>query len=446
MIRLDDDNARPFLNDDALRELRPSTLDAHRAVLDKTGAGSDLLGWRDLLLEPNDALLEDIETTAAQLRRNADVLLCLGIGGSYLGARAVLEALTPYFSDEETRVAPPDDHPHSEDFQQHDLETEVLFAGHQMSGPYLRQLLDSLEGRSVYVNVISKSGTTLETALAFRFVRRWMEEHFEAADDRIIVTTDPSEGALNELRAEKGYKKYAIPRDVGGRFSVLTPVGLFPIAAAGIDVRSLFYGARSEAERLDADADAHSPALRYAALRHALLKAGYDVEVLASFAPRLGRFGAWWQQLFGESEGKEGTGLYPSTVQYSTDLHSLGQYMQEGQRLVTETFLIADEPPKDDLTVPEDAANLDGLNYLAGCSYHHVNRRAYEGTAKAHTEGGVPNVTIRMDRIGPEALGEAIYFFEHAVAVSGYLLGVNPFDQPGVEAYKTAMFDLLGRP
>ncbi|MEM9666149.1 MAG: glucose-6-phosphate isomerase [Bacteroidota bacterium] len=429
MLRLDARNTHAFLADDALAKLQPTTLDAHRAVLDASGAGAEYLGWRDLLLDPNDALLEDLTSTATRIRNHADVLVCLGIGGSYLGARAVIDALTPYFPPGEPEGRGP----------------EIVFGGHHMSGAYVRQLLAHLEGKSVYVNVISKSGTTLETALAFRLVRDWMEAHFDDAKDRIIVTTDPERGALNALRQEKPYKKYVIPPSVGGRFSVLTPVGLLPIAVAGIDIRSLFYGAVQACQDLHTPAPVDHPALTYAALRTGLLQAGYQIEVLATFEPRLNGFGGWWQQLYGESEGKEHKGLFPAVVQYSTDLHSLGQYMQEGQRILMETFLMVEEDGGD-LLVPSTAANLDGLNYLAGQTYTHVNRQAYEGTAKAHTEGGVPNLTLWLGAVNPSTVGEVIYFFEHAVAVSGYLLEVNPFNQPGVEAYKQEMFRLLGRP
>lgn len=448
MIRLDDQNTLSFLEDYALGALEPRVQRAHEAIVDGTGAGSEMLGWRTLLLDPNDALLEDIESTAAHIRRHADVLLCIGIGGSYLGARAVIEALTPYFRRPPTPVHKLEGAPEIDEVVDPERTPEILFAGHHLSGAYLRELLDYLEGKSVYVNVISKSGTTLESALAFRFVRRWLEEHFGDADRRIIVTTDPSEGALNRLQRERGYKKYAIPRDVGGRFSVLTPVGLLPIAAAGIDIRSLFYGAVSACEDLESTADRHvldADALRYAALRYLLLREGYTIETLAAFEPRLSGLGAWWQQLFGESEGKEHTGLYPATVQYSTDLHSLGQYMQEGKRTVIETFLMA-EDDGGDLSIPETEADLDGLDYLTGRTMSDVTRKAYEGTAEAHTEGGVPNMTLWVDRINSGTVGELLYFFEHAVAVSGYLLEINPFNQPGVEAYKSAMFRLLGRP
>ncbi len=441
MLRFDADAALPFLEDGALARLRPRVEAAHLAVLGKTGAGSEYLGWRDLLLAPNDALLEDLAATAAAIRQDADVLVCIGIGGSYLGAQAVIQALTPYF-----RTAPEraDAGTAPELFEADPGRTpEILFAGHHMSGAYLRELLAYLEGKSVHVNVISKSGTTLEPALAFRFVRQWLEARFEDADRRIVVTTDAEKGALNQLQAGHGYKKYVIPDDVGGRFSVLTPVGLLPIAVAGVDVRTLFYGAVEACERLSEAAD--NPALDYAAIRYLLHEQRYAVEAFAVFEPRLSGIGAWWQQLFGESEGKCHKGLYPAAVQYSTDLHSLGQYMQEGRRILVETFLMA-EQDGGDLAVPASDANLDGLDYLTGKTVRHVNRKAYEGTASAHAQGGVPNTTLWLDRIAPGAVGELIYFFEHAVAVSGYLLGVNPFDQPGVEAYKKEMFRLLGKP
>jgi glucose-6-phosphate isomerase len=440
MIRLDTDDARSFLDPEILDALRPQADAAHQALLDKSGAGSDMLGWRDMLLDPDDALLEDIEQTAARLRRDADVLLCLGIGGSYLGAQAVIRALTPYVRTPQD-AAPTEANPDAQSAAPNQPPA-IHFAGHHTSGAYLRELLDGLEGQSVYVNVISKSGTTLETALAFRLVRDWMESRFDDADARIIVTTDPETGALNTLREDRGYKKYVIPRDVGGRFSVLTPVGLLPIAAAGIDIRALFYGAVSMCEDL-ADAEGN-PALAYAMVRYVLVGAGYTVEALAVFEPKLRDIGAWWQQLFGESEGKEGKGLYPSTVQYTTDLHSLGQYMQDGRRTVVETFLML-EDDAGDLEIPSTDEDLDGLNYIAGRTFSDVTMAAYEGTKNAHHSGGVPIMTLWLDVLSPGTLGEMIYFFEHAVAVSGYLLEVNPFNQPGVEAYKKEMYQLLGK-
>ena len=440
MVRLDDHHTQSFLDDGALDDLQPQVEDAHDAVLNKTGTGSDMLGWRDLLLDPDDALLEDIEATADRLRRDADVLLCLGIGGSYLGARAVISALTPYLARQSD--APAADAP---DGQSADPSQppEVRFAGHHTSGAYLQELLDDLEGKSVFVNVISKSGTTLETALSFRVVREWMEEQFDDPSDRTIITTDKEQGALNALHeAHDFYKKYVIPDDVGGRFSVLTPVGLLPIAAAGIDIHSFFYGAVSACEEISADAE--HDALRYAALRYLLLNDGYDVEALAVLEPKLLDIGRWWQQLFGESEGKEGTGLFPTVAQYTTDLHSIGQYMQQGQRNLIETFLMPEDDPGD-LDIPKTEKDVDGLNYVAGKNMADVTHAAYEGTAQAHANGGVPNITIWFDEIAPEPIGELLYFFEHAVAVSGYLLDVNPFNQPGVEDYKSEMYDRLGR-
>lgn len=425
MVRIDDEFVRPYLDETAFESILSAAAEAHQTVLQKSGAGSEYLGWRDLLLDPNDALLQNVADVADEIRREADVLVCIGIGGSYLGAKAVIQALTPYLRGADAPGP------------------EIVFAGHHISGAYVRELLDYIGGRSVYVNVISKSGTTLEPALAFRFVRQFVEDSFDDPERRIIVTTDPQKGALNTLHQERGYRKFAIPPDVGGRFSVLTPVGLLPIAAAGIDIVSLFYGAVAAAEDL---AETHdNDAVRYAALRYAMLQDGKTVDLFSVFEPRLRGIGEWWQQLFGESEGKEGKALFPAVAQYSTDLHSLGQYVQDGKRTLLETFLMV-ENDEGSLPVPHSDDNLDGLNYLQGRTMSDVNRAAYEGTARAHAAGRVPNLTVWLDRISPGAIGETIYFFEHAVAVSGYLIGVNPFDQPGVEAYKNEMFRLLGRP
>ncbi|HCR48371.1 MAG TPA: glucose-6-phosphate isomerase, partial [Rhodothermales bacterium] len=423
MLTLDLSNISPFLPPgQTLSDFQPVLEAAQTALVTKNGAGNNFLGWRDLLTTPNVSLLDEVAAVAAEIRERADVLLCVGIGGSYLGAKAVIDALSPYFK----RSGP-----------------EILFAGHHMSGAYLRELLQSLEGKSVYVNVISKSGTTLEPALAFRFLLDWMDERFADANERIIATTDPASGALNQLRNSRGFRKFVIPPDVGGRFSVLTPVGLLPIAAAGIDVHALFEGARTECERLSTSEN--NPALQYAAVRFWLHEAGYKTDVLSVFEPKLYPIGAWWQQLYGESEGKEGKGLFPVAMQFSTDLHSLGQYMQDGQRVVAETFLMVHDD-QGDISAPLLAGDLDKLNYLVGKPYTEINRKAYEGTRQAHTEGGVPNMTLWMDAITPQTLGELIYFFEHGVAIGGYLLGINPFDQPGVEAYKKEMFRLLGKP
>ncbi|CAM3217237.1 glucose-6-phosphate isomerase [Rhodothermus bifroesti] len=422
MLRYDYAPALAFLEPHDWEAIHPRLEAAQKMLLEHTGPGHEMLGWRELLRKPDDALLEMLDATAAEIREQADVFLCLGIGGSYLGARAVIEALTPSFR----HLAPT---------------PEILFAGHHLSGSYLKALLNYLEGKSVYLNVVSKSGTTLETMLAFRVLRPWMEARFPDASRRILVTTDPAHGRLLEMARTYGYPRFAIPPNVGGRFSVLTAVGLLPIAVAGVDIRSLFYGAVETCERLSNPLD--NPALNYAALRYLLYERGYALELLAVFEPRLSGIGAWWQQLFGESEGKQGKGLYPDTVQYSTDLHSLGQYVQEGRRHLIETFLMVEREP-DPLLVPDTGDDLDGLAYLSGRSFQEINRIAYEGTRKAHAEGGVPVSTIWLEHLSPNALGACLYFFMHAVAISGYLLGVNPFDQPGVEAYKREMYRLLG--
>jgi glucose-6-phosphate isomerase len=422
MLQLDRENLAPFLAEEDYSSLRPRVVAAHRALVEGSGAGSEFLGWRHLLAGSSDSVVAEIRRVASEIRERADVLLCIGIGGSYLGAQAVNSALTPYF-----RTA--GDQP------------EILFAGHHISGPYHQELLEYLEGKSVYVNVISKSGTTLEPAIAFRLMRNWMHRTFKDAARRIIVTTDPERGKLNELRDEFGYRRFVIPPDIGGRFSVLTPVGLLPIAAAGVDVGALVGGAAAMFRQLSSD---DNVALEYAASRYLLHEKGYTTEALAVFEPRLYGMAQWWQQLFGESEGKKHRGLFPVMLQYTTDLHSVGQYLQEGQRRLIETFLIEAEP-QPTLDVPSASGPSDGLEYLEGRDLSFVNRMAFEGTARAHREGGVPNMTITIRRRDPATIGGLIYFFEHAVAVGGYLLGVNPFDQPGVEAYKAAMYRLLGR-
>ena len=426
MIQFDHSGAEPFLDEEAWERLLPRVLAAHHALLEGSGAGSEWLGWRSMLSTPNDALLENIEQTAAEIRRHADVLVCIGIGGSYLGARAVIKATAPYFSS-----APVDDTA--------PRQPEIIFAGHHLSGAYLKDLFSYLDGKSVYVNVISKSGSTLEPSIAFRFLRQLMESRYENASVRIIVTTDAHRGALYEFSKAKGYRTYAIPSDIGGRYSVLTPVGLLPIAAAGVDIRALFYGAVAmQNDLLSPDGNL---ALSYAGIRHSLLTQGYSVEVLALFEPRLSSLGAWWQQLFGESEGKNNTGVFPTVAHYTTDLHSLGQYMQDGRRDLFETFVLIDDDAG--VTISPDAGDLDDLNYLSGKTIDSINRSAYEGTSRAHGVGGVPIMTIRLDSLSAENLGRCIYFFQHAAAIGGYLLGVNPFDQPGVEAYKSEMLTSL---
>ncbi len=465
MIRLDSDLVLPFIADHLRDGMHTRASAAHLAVLHGTGQGNEWLGWQNMLRQPNDALLEDIAALGEEIRARADVLLCIGIGGSYLGAEAVIKALSPYFSSPigaAGAVAPASPSAMGQapgsvgenaslfgpaPARPAGTPTEVVFAGHHLSGRYLEQLLSHLEGKSVMVNVISKSGTTLEPAIAFRIVRQWMQKHFKDASSRIIVSTDPEQGALRELAKKEGYRSYDIPADVGGRFSVLTPVGLIPIAAAGFDVRTLFYGA--VAQQSDIEKAPDNIAVSYAANRYALHESGFTTEVLSVFEPRLSGIGGWWQQLFGESEGKDKRGIFPVTCTFSSDLHSLGQYLQEGRRNLIETFLMV-EDDRGGLAIPGVATSdgtpcADGLDFVAGLSMSDVTTAAFEGTRKAHIAGGVPVQTLHIDTLSEGDIGRLILFFEHAVAVGGYLMGINPFDQPGVEAYKREMFARLGR-
>lgn len=448
MITLDQHRSDPFVAEHLREGLHRRVFSAHNALLDGSGAGAEWLGWRRILAYPNDALLEELAQQAAEIRRRADVLLCIGIGGSYLGAEAVIKALSPYFERFEEPEAGGEDSPLFEKDTKHGSTTEILFAGHHLSGRYLEQLLGYLEGKSVYVNVISKSGTTLEPGIAFRVIRQWMEARFDDCDRRIIATTDAKKGALKALAEEKHYRTHVIDDDIGGRFSVLTPVGLLPIAVSGADIRSLFYGA--VAMKQDIDGAEYHEALQYAERRYALHESGYSTEILSVFEPSLSGVGAWWQQLFGESEGKDHRGLFPVTCLFSTDLHSLGQYIQKGRRNVIETFLTL-EDDGGHVTIPQlptdtNDESLDGLGFVAGKRFSDITRAALEGTMEAHANGGVPVQHLIIPRLDENTLGGLIYFFEHTVALGGYLLGINPFDQPGVEDYKKAMYAQLGRP
>ncbi len=425
MIRIDDANCRQFLDQAALDAAQQRISASLRTLQERSGPGSDFLGWVDLPIEARDNLAA-VQSAADRLRSSSDVLIVVGIGGSYLGARAVIDALRPPFAS----GGP-----------------EILYAGHHIDGRYLRALLDHLEGRDVSLNVISKSGTTTEPALAFRVLRRLMEKRYgkTGAAKRIVATTDASRGALRKVADEEGYETFVIPDDVGGRFSVFTPVGLLPIAAAGIDIAPLLEGAASM-RTLNAHADpARNPSFHYAMLRDALYTAERYIEVLASFHPQLQYVTEWWKQLFGESEGKEGKGIFPAAVSNTTDLHSMGQYIQDGRRSLFETFLF-DAADDAAIHVPSAEDDTDGLNYLEGSSFADINRNAMRGTALAHRAGGVPNASIELNGITPATIGALLYFFETAVALSGYALGVNPFDQPGVEEYKRNMFALLNKP
>ncbi|WP_153465263.1 glucose-6-phosphate isomerase [Sediminibacillus terrae] len=406
---------------------------AHQALHNQTGAGSDFLGWLDLPENYDKEEFSRIKKAAEKIKSDSDVLLVIGIGGSYLGARAAIEMLNHSFYNEltkEQRGTP-----------------QVFFVGNSISAPYMNDLYDMLEGKDVSINVISKSGTTTEPAIAFRLFRKYLEDKYgvEEARKRIYATTDKQKGALKTLANEEGYESFVIPDDVGGRYSVLTAVGLLPIAASGIDIDAMMDGAYKAQQELSSENLDENPAYQYAAVRNIFYNKGKNIEMLINYEPALQYFAEWWKQLFGESEGKDFKGLYPSSANFSTDLHSLGQYVQEGRRDLFETVLHVEEP-KSNITIEEDAQDLDGLNYLAGKTIDEVNQKAYQGTMLAHTDGQVPNLIVHLPKLDAYTFGYVVYFFEKACAISGYLLGVNPFDQPGVEAYKKNMFALLGKP
>lgn len=408
-----------------VRQWQPRVDDCHRALHDRTGPGADFLGWLDPAAMTPPGLLARVKDLAASFRGSCEALLVIGIGGSYLGARAVIEAL------EHTVDSP----------------GPVLYAGQNISAAYVQDLLDLLRGRHFVINVISKSGTTTEPAIAFRIFRALLEQSVGKAGARkhIIATTDPDRGALRAMAESERIETLPVPPDVGGRYSVLSPVGLFPMAFAGIDVDALLTGAVECADACRQTDVMRNPAYFYAVARNLLFGKGRGIEILANFEPRLHYFAEWWKQLFGESEGKNQTGIFPAAVDFTTDLHSMGQWIQQGTRNIFETFLVA-EGGEPEVIVPRQEDDLDELNYLAGRSLAEVNCQAYRGTALAHFDGEVPNMTVSIPALEPRALGALIYFFEKACAMSGYLLGVNPFNQPGVDAYKNNMFALLGKP
>ncbi len=410
-------------------------IDSHfLAIRDRTGRGNDFLGWTDLPSTIDETLIRKIEAAATRFREKSEVSVVVGIGGSYLGARAVTEALSPHFNLLKKKAGNP----------------ILLFAGNNISEDYLAELLQVLDEKDYTITVISKSGTTTEPALAFRLLREHMEKKYGLASgetkERIIVITDKEKGALKQLADEEGYETFVVPDDVGGRYSVLTPVGLLPIAIAGFDIRELLKGAQNMAafsatsSKIDVN-----PVATYAAVRNTLYAKGKTTEIMVNYEPRLFYFTEWWKQLYGESEGKENKGIFPAGVSNTTDLHSMGQYIQEGMRNLFETVLSV-EQSQHELRIPDDEANLDKLNYIAGKRINEVNHMAELGTTLAHVDGGVPNLKVNIPEISENTLGEVIYFYEMACAVSGYLLGINPFDQPGVEAYKRNMFALLGKP
>lgn len=432
-FRFDYSKAGSFFAEHELTYMRDFVKVAHHSLHEKTGAGSDYLGWIDLPVNYDQEEFSRIERAAEKIRNDSDVLLVIGIGGSYLGARAAIEMLQHSFYNvlpKEKRCSP-----------------QIIFAGNNISSTYMMDIIDLLEGKDFSINVISKSGTTTEPAIAFRIFRKILEEKYgaEEARKRIYATTDKAKGALKTSANEEGYETFVIPDDIGGRYSVLTAVGLLPIAVSGADIQAMMKGAADAREDFSKSELDENPAYQYAAVRNILYNKGKTIEMLVNYEPALQYFAEWWKQLYGESEGKDQKGIFPASANFSTDLHSLGQYIQEGRRDLFET-VIKVEKPRRGLTIEAEDKDLDGLNYLAGKTVDFVNDKAFEGTLLAHTDGGVPNLIVSVPALDEYHFGYMVYFFEKACAMSGYLLGVNPFDQPGVEAYKVNMFALLGKP
>lgn len=427
-VKLNAEYLKPFVADHELEAIAPLVSAAHKTLEDRNGPGSDFLGWVDLPVDYDKEEFARIKAAAERIKKSCDVLIVIGIGGSYLGARAVIEALRSTLYNNLTKDTP-----------------DIYYVGNSINPTYLNDVLSICKGKDICVNVISKSGTTTEPALAFRIFKKLVEDKYgkEEAKKRIFATTDKAKGTLKELSDTEGYETFVVPDDVGGRFSVLTAVGLLPIAVAGIDIDKLMAGAAAGREKYSKDDG--NDCYKYAALRNILYNKGKSVEMLISYDPNFVMMNEWFKQLFGESEGKDQKGIFPSSATFSTDLHSLGQFIQDGSRIMFETVMEI-KKPKTDLFLQPDAENLDGLNFLTNQNMSVVNQKAYQGTVLAHTEGGVPNMILELDDVSEETLGELIYFFEKACAISGYMLGVNPFNQPGVESYKKNMFALLGKP
>ncbi|MDO5397478.1 MAG: glucose-6-phosphate isomerase [bacterium] len=432
-LSFDYSRALPFVSQDEIDAMSDYIRVAHDTIVNKNGAGNDFLGWVELPTNYDREEFARIKKSAEKIRRDSDILVVIGIGGSYLGARAAVEMLSHTFSQaltKEERKGP-----------------MVVFAGNSISSTYLAELIEMCEGKDISVNVISKSGTTTEPAIAFRIFKDILEKKYgkEGAKERIYATTDKARGALKTLSDEEGYETFVVPDDVGGRFSVLTAVGLLPIAAAGIDIDAMMQGARDAQNEYANPVLSENKCYQYAAIRNCLSRKGKTVEMIINFEPSLHYFGEWWKQLYGESEGKDNKGIFPAAADFSSDLHSMGQYIQQGQRIMFETAVLVDEPRKD-VTIEATEDNLDGLNFLAGKTVDYVNSKAAIGTALAHMDGGVPNLIVRVPKLDAYNFGQLVYFFEKACGISGYLLGVNPFNQPGVESYKKNMFALLGKP
>lgn len=425
--------AKKFISDDEITMAGSLAEAAKATLLGRQGAGNDFLGWIDLPVEYDREEFARIQKAAEKIQDDSEVLLVIGIGGSYLGARAAIEFLRHSFYNsvsKEIRKTP-----------------EIYFVGNSISTTYISDLIQVIGDRDFSVNIISKSGTTTEPAIAFRVFKKMLEDKYgkEAAAKRIYATTDKARGALKNLATEEGYESFVVPDDVGGRFSVLTAVGLLPIAASGADITKLMEGAASMRETCLNKAYAENPAVLYAMVRNILLRKGKTVEILGNYEPSLHYVGEWWKQLYGESEGKDQKGILPAAVDLTTDLHSMGQYIQDGMRIMFETVIELEKSPVE-LLINEEPVDLDGLNYLAGKSVDFVNKCAMKGTRLAHTDGNVPNLVVKLPEKNEFSLGELFYFFEFACGVSGYMLGVNPFNQPGVESYKKNMFALLGKP
>lgn len=402
---------------------------AAKTVINRSGAGNDFLGWVDLPVDYDKEEFARIKAAAAKIQKQSDVLIVIGIGGSYLGARAAIEFLKSPLYNNLKKDTP-----------------EIYYVGNNISPTYLNEIISLCDGRDFSVNVISKSGTTTEPALAFRVFREMVEKKYgkDGAKDRIFCTTDKARGTLKQLADTEGYETFVIADDVGGRYSVLTAVGLLPIAVAGCDIDAIMAGAAQARDELSADYD-NNDCYKYAAIRNILYKKNKSVEMLVSYDPSFAMMAEWWKQLFGESEGKDNRGIYPSSAIFSTDLHSMGQFIQDGSRIMFET-VVDIKTPKKDFFLENDSENLDGLNFLTNQNMSVVNRKAFQGTVLAHTEGGVPNIVLELEDTSEKSFGYMVYFFEMACAVSGYMLGVNPFNQPGVESYKKNMFALLGKP
>ena len=424
---------KSFISEDEVTAMEKIVAAAKEVLVGKTGAGNDFLGWIDLPVDYDKEEFARIQAAAKKIQSDSEVLLVIGIGGSYLGARAAIEFLRHGFYNcvsKEIRKTP-----------------EIYYCGNNLSGTYLKQLIEVIGDRDFSVNIISKSGTTTEPAVAFRVFKKMLEDKYgkEEAAKRIYATTDKARGALKGLATEEGYESFVVPDDVGGRFSVLTAVGLLPIAVSGADITKLMEGAASMREICLNNEFAENEALKYAAIRNILLRKGKTVEILGNYEPAFHYIAEWWKQLYGESEGKDQKGIFPASVDLTTDLHSMGQFIQDGNRILFETIMEL-ESPSLDITLEEEPVDLDGLNYLAGKTLDFINKNAMKGTKLAHTDGAVPNLGITIPEQNEYYLGQLFYFFEFACGVSGYTLGVNPFNQPGVESYKKNMFALLGKP